>query len=80
MRYCLTGREKELEDKEKCQELYLEVKSEVERCITYLKEKREIDPYRALGHRLLYHATNGFKSEIPTFEIWLFYTQKKVIC
>ncbi|KAK8473245.1 hypothetical protein PHAVU_001G087800 [Phaseolus vulgaris] len=63
------GREKELEDKEKCQELYLEVKSEVERCITYLKEKREMDPYRALGHRLLYHATNGFKSEIPTFEI-----------
>ena len=69
MRYCLTGREQELQDKEKSQEFYLQMKSEVEKCITYLKGKREIDPYRGLGHRLLYQATNGFNSEIPTFEI-----------
>ncbi|XP_027916532.1 acyltransferase-like protein At3g26840, chloroplastic isoform X2 [Vigna unguiculata] len=63
------GREQELQKKEKSQEFYLHVKSEVERCIAYLKEKREMDPYRALGHRLLYQATNGFHSKIPTFEI-----------
>ncbi|KAK3133798.1 hypothetical protein QOZ80_6AG0541190 [Eleusine coracana subsp. coracana] len=45
------GREKELRDKEKAQTLYLHVKSEVESCINYLKEKREEDPYRIpLGH------------------------------
>ncbi|CAJ1789802.1 unnamed protein product [Sphenostylis stenocarpa] len=46
------GREQELKHKEECQEFYLQVKSEVERCFTYLKEKREFDPYRGLGHRL----------------------------
>ncbi|XP_057437572.1 phytyl ester synthase 2, chloroplastic-like isoform X2 [Lotus japonicus] len=63
------GRKQELRDKEKCQELYLEVKSEVERCIAYLKDKRESDPYRSILSRLLYRATNGFASEVPTFEI-----------
>ncbi|BAT84752.1 Acyltransferase-like protein [Vigna angularis] len=63
------GREQELQKKENSQEFYLQVKSEVERCIAYLKEKRDMDPYRGLGHRLLYQATNGFQSEIPTFEI-----------
>ena len=59
----------ELKDREKSQELYLEVKSEVERCLAYLKEKRESDPYRNLLPRLLYQATHGFTSEVPTFEI-----------
>ncbi|KAL7257181.1 hypothetical protein ACSBR1_010998 [Camellia fascicularis] len=40
------GRKQELKDREKTHELYLEVKSKVERCIAYLKEKRENDPYR----------------------------------
>ncbi|XP_014496767.1 acyltransferase-like protein At3g26840, chloroplastic [Vigna radiata var. radiata] len=65
----MKGREQELQNKEKSQEFYLQVKSEVERCIAYLKEKRDMDPYRGLGHRLLYQATNAFQSEIPTFQI-----------
>ncbi|KAM6549520.1 hypothetical protein CsatB_021196 [Cannabis sativa] len=63
------GRKKELKDREKSHELYLHVKSEVERCIGYLKEKREKDPYRNLLPRLVYQATHGFTTEVPTFEI-----------
>ncbi|XP_057437570.1 phytyl ester synthase 2, chloroplastic-like isoform X2 [Lotus japonicus] len=63
------GRKQELRDREKSEELYLQVKSEVERCIAYLKEKRESDPYRSILSRLLYQATHGFASEVPTFEI-----------
>ncbi|KAL9331182.1 hypothetical protein ACSQ67_000792 [Phaseolus vulgaris] len=63
------GRKQELRDKEKSHEFYLQVKSEVESCIAYLKEKRESDPYRSIGPRLLYQVTHGFESEVPTFEI-----------
>uniref|UniRef100_A0A1D1Z7I1 Acyltransferase-like protein At1g54570, chloroplastic n=1 Tax=Anthurium amnicola TaxID=1678845 RepID=A0A1D1Z7I1_9ARAE len=60
---------KELRDKEKAHELYLHVKSEVESCIAYLKDKREKDPYRNLFPRLLYQATHGFLSKVPTFDL-----------
>ena len=63
------GRRHELRDRGKAQELYLQVRSEVERCIAYLKKKRETDPYRNIGPRLLYQATHGVTSEVPTFEI-----------
>ncbi|CAA7032597.1 unnamed protein product [Microthlaspi erraticum] len=63
------GKEQELRDKEKAQELYLQVKSEVEQCIAYLKVKRESDPYRNLLPRILYQASHGFSSEIPTFDL-----------
>ncbi|XP_026461091.1 acyltransferase-like protein At1g54570, chloroplastic [Papaver somniferum] len=63
------GRNEELRDKEKAHELYLHVKSEVERQIEYLKDKRENDPYRTLLSRLIYQASHGFTSEIPTFEV-----------
>ncbi|KAL5058806.1 hypothetical protein RYX36_030410 [Vicia faba] len=63
------GRKQELKDKDKSQELYFEVKAEVERCIAYLKEKRERDPYRSILTRSLYQATHGPTSDIPTFEI-----------
>ncbi|TKY63009.1 Acyltransferase protein [Spatholobus suberectus] len=63
------GKKEELRDKQKSHEFYLQVKSEVERCIAYLKVKRESDPYRGIGPRLLYQATHGFESEVPTFEI-----------
>ncbi|PAN13298.1 hypothetical protein PAHAL_2G326900 [Panicum hallii] len=62
------GREKELRDRDEAQRLYLQVKSEVESCINYLKEKREKDPYRSILHRLLYQAVHGPNTEIPTFE------------
>ncbi|ESQ32802.1 hypothetical protein EUTSA_v10003736mg [Eutrema salsugineum] len=63
------GKEQELRDKEKAQELYLQVKSEVEQCIAYLKTKRESDPYRNLLPRMLYQASHGPSSEIPTFDL-----------
>ncbi|CAH8333463.1 unnamed protein product, partial [Eruca vesicaria subsp. sativa] len=63
------GREKELNDKEKAHEVYLEVKSEVERCMTYLKTNRESDPYRNILPRLLYYLSHGFSSQIPTFDL-----------
>ncbi|KAA8548271.1 hypothetical protein F0562_004468 [Nyssa sinensis] len=63
------GRKQELRSRERAHELYLEVKSEVERCIAYLKEKRENDPYRNVLPRLIYQASHGFDSEVPTFEL-----------
>ncbi|XP_078175513.1 phytyl ester synthase 1, chloroplastic-like [Carex rostrata] len=62
------GREKELKDRDNAQQMYLHVKSEVEKCMSYLKEKREKDPYRSLLSRLVYQATHGFDSAIPTFD------------
>ncbi|KAJ9683194.1 hypothetical protein PVL29_018968 [Vitis rotundifolia] len=63
------GRKQELREKEKAHELYLHVKSEVESCLAYLKEKREGDPYRNILPRLFYQATHGFTSDVPTFEL-----------
>lgn len=63
------GRKEELKSREKAHELYLEVKSEVERCLDYLKEKREKDPYRNIMARLPYQATHGFDSQVPTFDL-----------
>lgn len=65
----MAGMEKELKDKEKAQEVYLQVKSEVEQCIAYLKMKRENDPYRSLLARMLYLSSHGWSSEIPTFDL-----------
>ncbi|RXH89205.1 hypothetical protein DVH24_031562 [Malus domestica] len=63
------GRKQELRDREKAHELYLQVKSEVENCLAYLREKREKDPYRTLLSRIQYQALSGLTSEIPTFDI-----------
>ncbi|KAL9830209.1 putative diacylglycerol acyltransferase, serine aminopeptidase, S33, alpha/Beta hydrolase [Arabidopsis thaliana] len=63
------GKEKELKDKEKAQEVYLQAKSEVEQCIAYLKMKRECDPYRQLLPRMMYQASHGWSCEIPTFDL-----------
>ncbi|GFQ01103.1 acyltransferase-like protein at1g54570 chloroplastic [Phtheirospermum japonicum] len=62
------GRQQELKSREKAHDLYLEVKSEVEKCLDYLKENRENDPYRNIFARLSYRATHGFDSEVPTFD------------
>ncbi|KAL8557492.1 hypothetical protein ACS0TY_004795 [Phlomoides rotata] len=62
------GRKQELKSREKAHEVYLEVKSEVEKCLCYLKEKRESDPFRNIFARLSYQATHGFDSEVPTFD------------
>ncbi|KAJ8771913.1 hypothetical protein K2173_027090 [Erythroxylum novogranatense] len=63
------GRKKELRDREKAHELYMEVKSEVEKCLAFLKERREHDPYRNIVARLTYQAVHGVTSEVPSFEL-----------
>nr|TKS07942.1 hypothetical protein D5086_0000105920 [Populus alba] len=63
------GRMSELRDKDNAHELYMQVKSEVEKCLAFLQEKRESDPYRNLLARLAYQSTHGFDSEVPTFEL-----------
>ena len=63
------GRKQELRSKEKSDEVYLEVKSEVENCLAYLKEKREKDPYRSILARQVYQATHGPDAEVPTFSL-----------
>ncbi|EOY02897.1 Esterase/lipase/thioesterase family protein, putative [Theobroma cacao] len=66
------GMKLEPRDKEKSQELYLHVKSEVEKCLAFLQDKRKTDPFRNLLPRLLYQASLGStasSSQIPTFEL-----------
>ncbi|XP_064947319.1 phytyl ester synthase 1, chloroplastic-like isoform X5 [Musa acuminata AAA Group] len=48
--------------------LYLQIKSEIERIISYLKRKREEDPYRNIIQRTLYQASWGYSAEVPTFD------------
>ncbi|CAD7704397.1 unnamed protein product [Ostreobium quekettii] len=55
-------------DRERCQDIYDQVKSEVECGINYLLHKREEDPYKELLPRLLYEATwSGQRA--PTFKV-----------
>uniref|UniRef100_A0A7N0T502 Uncharacterized protein n=2 Tax=Kalanchoe fedtschenkoi TaxID=63787 RepID=A0A7N0T502_KALFE len=63
------GREAVLKDKEAASEVYLQVKSEIERSIRYLLKKREEDPYRSIIARTLYRAVsaNPF-DQAPTFD------------
>lgn len=61
------GRKQELRSREKSQELYGEVKSEVENYLAYLKEKRGNDPYRSILARQVYQAIHGPEAEVPTF-------------
>ncbi|XP_074309167.1 phytyl ester synthase 2, chloroplastic-like isoform X2 [Silene latifolia] len=63
------GMKEELKKRDKADQVYLEIKSEVERCISFLKENRERDPFRSLASRTLYSAISGWSAEVPTFEI-----------
>ncbi|KAL6970678.1 mRNA-binding ribosome synthesis protein [Sarracenia purpurea var. burkii] len=62
------GRESILKDRENAKELYLQVKSEVERNIAYLIRKREEDPYRGIIERILYQVTSVPTHNTPTFK------------
>ncbi|GMH38045.1 hypothetical protein BSKO_05929 [Bryopsis sp. KO-2023] len=55
------------DDREKCNEIYKEVKAEVEGGIEYLQKKREEDPYKDYFVRSLYEATNPGK-RAPSFK------------
>ncbi|XP_020701662.1 acyltransferase-like protein At1g54570, chloroplastic [Dendrobium catenatum] len=56
-----------LKDRENANKLYLQIKSEIESIIAYLKRKREEDPYRSIFQRAIYQASWGVDSA-PTFE------------
>ncbi|XP_022143061.1 acyltransferase-like protein At1g54570, chloroplastic [Momordica charantia] len=62
------GREEILKDKKKANQLYNEVKFEVERSLEYLIKKRKEDPYRSFIDRTVYKAVYASQHEVPTFE------------
>ncbi|KAG9152581.1 hypothetical protein Leryth_022963 [Lithospermum erythrorhizon] len=64
----LKGRQELSKDREKAQELYLEVKSQVENILAYLIKKREEDPYRSVVNRTAYRAFSAPMDRVPTFE------------
>ncbi|GMH38048.1 hypothetical protein BSKO_05932 [Bryopsis sp. KO-2023] len=55
------------DDREKCDEIYKEVKAQVEGGIEYLQKKREEDPYKDFFARSLYEATQAGK-QAPSFK------------
>lgn len=61
------GREVLLRDKESAHKLYLHIKSEVERNLSYLLKKREEDPYRSIIDRTAYNLMYG--RDVPTFKL-----------
>ncbi|KAK4596213.1 hypothetical protein RGQ29_014312 [Quercus rubra] len=61
------GREDILKDKQVANQLYLQIKAEVERNMAFLIEKREEDPYRNIVDRTLYKAMYT-PTEVPAFE------------
>ncbi|KAI3776860.1 hypothetical protein L1987_46650 [Smallanthus sonchifolius] len=63
------GMREELRNRERAQQVYIEVKEEVEKCLNYCKTKRENDPYRNILSRLMYQATHGLESQVPTFDL-----------
>ncbi|KAL5223365.1 hypothetical protein ABZP36_028078 [Zizania latifolia] len=62
------GRQEVMTDRQAASELYMHVKSEVERMITYLLEKREEDKFRSIAPRIMYQLARGLGSEIPSFD------------
>ncbi|XP_073008402.1 phytyl ester synthase 1, chloroplastic-like isoform X1 [Typha latifolia] len=63
-----SGNDGILQDRNKVNDLYWHVKSEVERMICYLLKKRKEDYYRSIFTRSLYKAAWGSDHEVPTFE------------
>ncbi|XP_073031705.1 phytyl ester synthase 1, chloroplastic-like [Primulina eburnea] len=74
--YCLfgkplvtKGRGEMLKDKSSVTEFYQRIKSDVERSIAYLLEKREEDPCRNLFERMLYRLVSAPVHQLPTFDL-----------
>ncbi|KAI5424192.1 phytyl ester synthase 1, chloroplastic [Lathyrus oleraceus] len=65
----LKGMENIVKDRENANELYLQIKSEVEKNIDYLIKKREEDPYRNLIDRKMYQTFYPSETDqTPTFK------------
>ncbi|KNA07191.1 hypothetical protein SOVF_174150 [Spinacia oleracea] len=61
------GREELLKDKKSAEELYMQIKSEVESNIDYLLNKREDDPYRSIIDRTIYRLLSTPAHDVPSF-------------
>ncbi|PPD78295.1 hypothetical protein GOBAR_DD24791 [Gossypium barbadense] len=64
----LKGREDLVENRESANEVYLQAKAEVERCIGYLLKKREEDPFRSIINRLIYRTFHAPLHQVPSFK------------
>ncbi|WJX80201.1 mRNA-binding ribosome synthesis protein [Trifolium repens] len=65
----LKGMENIVKDKENANQLYLQIKSEVEQNLDYLIKKREEDPYRNIIGRKIYQALYPSETDqTPTFK------------
>ncbi|TYJ44236.1 hypothetical protein E1A91_A03G209300v1 [Gossypium mustelinum] len=64
----LKGREDLTKNREDANDLYLQVKSEVQQCIDYLLKKREEDPYRSIIDRTIYGALYSSVDQVPAFK------------
>lgn len=65
----MKGMENIVKDRENANELYLQIKSEVEQNIDYLIKKREEDPYRNLIDRKMYQTFYPSQTDqTPTFK------------
>jgi pimeloyl-ACP methyl ester carboxylesterase len=58
----------DLQDRIRCEELYNEVKGQVQGGLNYLLSKRKEDPYEDFGKRVVYEATRMGK-QAPTFPL-----------
>nr|XP_043627390.1 acyltransferase-like protein At1g54570, chloroplastic [Erigeron canadensis] len=64
----MKGKENMSNDEEYLQELYSQLRCDVECIISYLLKKREEDPYRGIVKRILSQSYNTSIDQIPSFE------------
>ncbi|KAL5701396.1 hypothetical protein ACHQM5_026739 [Ranunculus cassubicifolius] len=64
------GMKEVLKNEKSVNELYLHIQSDIEKSLSYLKEKREKDPYRGLFQRSVYQAMSWSNMDnVPFFEL-----------
>ncbi|KAF9605405.1 hypothetical protein IFM89_016982 [Coptis chinensis] len=63
------GKKELVKDRESANALYSEIKSDIENIMSYLKEKREQDPYRGILERIMYRAISAPVDSVPSFEL-----------
>ncbi|XP_074292709.1 phytyl ester synthase 1, chloroplastic-like [Silene latifolia] len=61
------GKQELLKNKESAEQLYAQIKSEIESRIAYLLKKRKEDPYRNFTDRTIYRLLSNDTRDIPTF-------------
>ena len=64
----MNGMDNVLTDRKNANQVYLHIKSEVESIVSYLKRKRNEDPYRSITRRMFYQTIWDSSAQVPTFE------------